>query len=78
MFVDSDRIFIFEGLITMVVAVTAKFILPSWPSSEKFLSVSEKELIILRLKTDNGIAKMDRLDRHGIRLIASDWKIYVG
>lgn len=78
MFVDSDRIFIFEGLITMVVAVTAKFILPSWPSSERFLSVSEKELIILCLKTDKGIAKMDRLDHHGIRLIASDWKIYVG
>jgi hypothetical protein len=77
-FANSDRIFILEGVITMVVAVAAKFILPNWPSSETFLSASEKELIVLRLETDNGIAKMDRLDRHTIRLIASDWKIYVG
>lgn len=62
----------------MVVAVAAKCILPNWPSSETFLSASEKELIVLRLKTDNGVAKMDRLDRRTIRLIASDWKIYVG
>ena len=63
---------------SMVVALLAKFVLPDWPSSAKFLSTAEKELITLRLKYDNGRAKMNRLDRRALKLIASDWKIYIG
>ena len=77
-YANRGRIFIIEGAMSMVVALVAKFVLPDWPLSAKFLSTAEKELIALRLKNGNGIAKMNRLDRRALKLVTSDWKIYVG
>ncbi|KAL5358396.1 major facilitator superfamily domain-containing protein [Aspergillus floccosus] len=72
-------IFIIEGLLSIVFAVPAKFIIADWPEHAKFLSEAEKQLLRERNSRDvGGGAKMDRLDGPAWKRIMSDWKIYVG
>lgn len=71
-------IFIIEGIFTTVVGVAAKWFVPDWPETAKFLNAEEKELLIARLTADVADAKMNRLDRRAVGRILGDWKIYVG
>lgn len=49
-----------------------------WPETCKFLSTSEKELLIARLAADVADAKMNRLDEAAYKRAFGDWKVYVG
>jgi hypothetical protein len=72
-------IFIIEGLLSIVSAVPAKFLIADWPEQAKFLSSEEKQLLKERNSRDVGEgARMDALDGAAMRRIMSDWKIYVG
>lgn len=71
-------IFIIEGIVTVVVAVLAKFVIVDWPETTKFLNEEERQLLIRRLKEDNGVAKMNRLDKSAAKRVFSDVKIYLG
>jgi uncharacterized membrane protein YfcA len=67
-----------EGLVTVVVGVFSKFFIPDWPEKAKFLTDSERILLLSRLSEDSGPAIMNRLDKRSTKRIFSDWKIYVG
>lgn len=71
-------IFIIEGIFTTLVGIAAKWFIPDWPETAKFLNDEEKELLIARLTADVADAKMNRLDRPAVRRIFGDWKMYVG
>lgn len=73
-------IFIIEGLATVVIAIVAKFLIPDWPESAKFLDSDERALLIRRLASDHagGVAIMNRLDKSAARRVFSDGKIYLG
>lgn len=71
-------IFIIEGLITVVAAVAAKFLVVDWPEKSRFLNEKERALLLYRLLEDRGEAKMDRLDRSAVKRTFSDIKIYLG
>ncbi|KAI9926675.1 hypothetical protein MW887_003768 [Aspergillus wentii] len=72
-------IFIIEGLLSIVCAIPAKFLIADWPDQAKFLSLEEKQLLKQRKAHDVGDgARMDRLDASAWKRIMSDWKIYVG
>jgi cyanate permease len=71
-------IFIIEGLLTVVVAVAFKFIVVDWPENARFLTPTDRALLIHRLSLDTGEARMDVLDRRAAKRIFSDWKIYCG
>ncbi|KAE8384490.1 major facilitator superfamily domain-containing protein [Aspergillus alliaceus] len=72
-------IFIIEGLLSIVWALPAKFLIADWPEQANFLNSEEKELLKERNSRDVGEgARMDRLDGAAWRRIMSDWKIYVG
>ncbi|KAJ9389442.1 hypothetical protein DTO063F5_1935 [Paecilomyces variotii] len=73
-------IFIIEGLATVVIAIVAKFLIPDWPESAKFLDEEERALLIRRLASDHGggVAIMNRLDKSAARRVFSDVKIYLG
>lgn len=45
-------IFILEGLVTIVVAVAAFFLLPDWPHQAKFLSNNERNTLLQMLSRD--------------------------
>ncbi|MCJ1314268.1 hypothetical protein MMC25_007948 [Agyrium rufum] len=71
-------IFIIEGLITILVAIAGKFLIVDWPETSKFLTPTERSLLLQRLRVDVAEARMDRLDRPALKRCFTDWKIYVG
>src|SRR6478752_4205717 len=72
------RIFILEGILTAVVGVIAKWWIPDWPETTKFLSDDERSRLIARLADDSGDAKMNYLNKAAWKRILTDWKIYLG
>lgn len=72
------RIFILEGIFTVVIAAISKFVIVDWPETAKFLSEEERELLVARLAADVADARMNRLDKRAYKRILSDWKIYCG
>jgi sugar phosphate permease len=71
-------IFILEGIVTVVVAIIAKFLIADWPETARFLNERERSILLARLQSDTQVYRMDRLDRTAIRRILSDKKIYLG
>ena len=61
---------------TTVIAIASKWLLADWPENAKFLSAGEKALLLQKLGRDEGISKMDRLDKQAIKRIIGDWKIW--
>ncbi|KAJ8059799.1 hypothetical protein OCU04_011430 [Sclerotinia nivalis] len=74
-------IFIIEGLLTVVITLSFKFlgILVDWPETASFLTFSEREILIQRLRDDiGGDTQLNTLSRKSLKRTLSDWKIYVG
>ncbi|KAI9642818.1 hypothetical protein NHQ30_008551 [Ciborinia camelliae] len=74
-------IFIIEGLLTIVVVLAFKFfgILADWPETSTFLTSTERQILIRRLKDDiGGDTELNTLNKRSLNRILSDWKIYVG
>jgi cyanate permease len=55
-----------------------KFWVVNWPETAKFLTDADRALLLRRLRSDTGLARMDHLDKRAAKRIFSDWKIYVG
>ncbi|KAF2150906.1 MFS general substrate transporter [Myriangium duriaei CBS 260.36] len=77
-------IFILEGLLTVVVAIMAFFLLHDFPETARFLTVEEKAWVVRRLKyqgTKNSgreIAESDHFEWKYVIRALSDWQLYVG
>lgn len=71
-------IFIIEGLVTVAVALAAKFLVVDWPENSRFLNNVERAILLARLSEDRGDARMDRLDRPALKRVLGDIKIYLG
>lgn len=71
-------IFIMEGLITIIVAVVAYFLIAPWPEECKFLKPEEKALLLKRLAADRGRGTMNRLDKQAFINTFTDWKVWFG
>jgi hypothetical protein len=75
-------LFFIEGVLTIVVAIIAIFVLPDFPQySHRFLSPEEMRLAKLRMQEDVGIGDDDESERkgshfHGLLEALSDWRVY--
>jgi len=58
-----NRIFIIEGLLTVIVGIIARFWVCDWPETANFLTEEERAMLTSRLQTDSGEAIMNRLDK---------------
>lgn len=67
-----------EGAATVGAAVAAKFLIPDWPETAKFLTEEERARVVARLSEDISDAHLSRLDKTAAKRIFSDWKIYLG
>lgn len=63
MLLTGSRIFIIEGLITVVIGFISKAWVCDWPETAKFLSDEERSILTTRLHADSGEANMNRLDK---------------
>ena len=72
------RIFIGEGLITVVTSVVAFFFIAPWPQDAKWLTAEEKDLVFRRNEEGVRAAKMNRMSLRIFGRVARDWKIWCG
>jgi MFS family permease len=74
-------LFIIEGTLTVVIALSAYFILPNFPRTTPWLTEEERELAIWRLEEDVGeddwVDSQTQTFKDGARLAFSDIKTYV-
>lgn len=73
-----DRIFIIEGLLTIIAASVAFWVIAPWPEDAKFLTTDEKALLLKRLALDRGNAKVEILNVRAFKNALADWKIWIG
>lgn len=71
-------IFIIEGLITVVIALVAFFVIAPWPEDCRFLTPHEKDMLLERLAVDRGHVKHDTLTSKSFVTTLTDWKVWAG
>ncbi|PAV20855.1 MFS general substrate transporter [Pyrrhoderma noxium] len=73
-------LFFIEGSLTIVVAITAIFILPDFPTNTRWLSPIEQKLAIRRMEEDSGSDEEDgtaaSTQLSGLWQAISDWKVW--
>ncbi|KAJ1338411.1 MFS transporter ACS family allantoate permease [Microdochium nivale] len=69
-------IFVLEGILTIVVAIAAFFVMHDYPATAKFLSAEEKAEVARRLKEDRS-ALADEFNLKYLHHALRDWKIWV-
>jgi hypothetical protein len=76
------RIFILEGLLTVVLGLACPFVLPDSPATAKFLSDKERKFLSYRLMKDSGREHGQVNIDEGFKLkyvleALKDWKVYL-
>jgi len=73
----GNRIFIIEGIITIVISTASWFLIMPFPEDCAFLNPEEKELLLARNKADGGEVEHDELSFGRVLHHLKDWKIWV-
>ncbi|WVN88810.1 uncharacterized protein L203_104023 [Cryptococcus depauperatus CBS 7841] len=69
-------IFIIEGLLTLVIAVASFWMIHDWPDTAKFLTPLEREMVLSRLKSEQGLGTGESYNKKAFKRALSDWKVY--
>ncbi|KAK4668343.1 uncharacterized protein QC763_000870 [Podospora pseudopauciseta] len=69
-------IFILEGILTVIIAIVAYFVMQDYPSTAKFLTEEERAEVSARLKRDRS-SLADEFDMKYFWAALKDWKIWV-
>ncbi|OMH83572.1 putative tartrate transporter [Zancudomyces culisetae] len=69
-------IFIFGGLITLLVGIASIFIIQDYPEQVKFLTEEERALIVKRLNASQGSAAKSRISIKSIIETLLDWRVW--
>ncbi|EIW68677.1 hypothetical protein TREMEDRAFT_44495 [Tremella mesenterica DSM 1558] len=70
-------IFIFEGILTLIVAILSFWFIHDWPEQARFLTPLEKELLLVRMKQDQGLAGEGTFSKKVVFAALKDYKTYV-
>ena len=72
-------IFILEGILTAMVAISFFFLIPAFPEDAKFLTQEEKDYVKARLQVDQGRSAAERkILLRDVGRVFKDYKIYLG
>ncbi|KAL3418010.1 major facilitator superfamily transporter [Phlyctema vagabunda] len=77
-------IFILEGIVTVLVAVSAYFFIYDFPETASFLTDEERAWVVHRLKYQGSkgsgqmVAESERFDWKHVKAAFTDWQIYTG
>ncbi|KAK4688579.1 MFS transporter, ACS family, pantothenate transporter, partial [Tremellales sp. Uapishka_1] len=69
-------IFIIEGLLSFVIGIASIWMVHDWPEQAKFLTPLEREMVLMRLKQDVGLASEGTFSWKMIRKAVTDWKTW--
>ncbi|OMJ15620.1 putative transporter [Smittium culicis] len=76
-FLPFQSIFLFEGIITLIICIAAFFIIQDYPDKATFFTPEEHELINRRLRIDQGVASESKVTRKETIKYMLDWKVWV-
>lgn len=65
-----------EGLLTFIIACLSFRMIHDWPDRARFLTDFERELVLLRLRTDTGLAQNGEYSKKSVIRGFTDWKTY--
>ena len=71
----SDQ-FIMEGIITLIVAIASFWMVHDWPEHARFLTPLEREMVLTRLRAEQGLAGEGKLNMRVVKNAMTDWKTY--
>lgn len=75
---DWQWIFILEGIITIVAGVMSFWLIQNFPDTAGFLTVTERAIVIRRLKRDNQTsAAGEKFAGSALQQAVRDWKMYL-
>jgi len=76
--------FILEGIATVLIAISAYFVLYDFPDTASFLTIEERAWVVHRLKYQGSkgsgqmVAESEHFDWAHVKAAFSDWQIWVG
>ncbi|RIA98946.1 major facilitator superfamily domain-containing protein [Glomus cerebriforme] len=70
-------LFLVEGVVTIIVAILAYFLISDYPEKTKWLSDEERRFATERLKNDAGKAHVIQFDKKQLFAALKDWKVYL-
>ncbi|KAF9501787.1 MFS general substrate transporter [Pleurotus eryngii] len=68
----AKMIFIIEGLLTVAISFVAYFLVPTWSYNAKFLTDSEREHLLERLRADSDAADNEKFEWYYVRQAWTD------
>ncbi|OMH78647.1 putative transporter [Zancudomyces culisetae] len=71
-----QSIFIFGGLITLLIAIAAIFLIKDYPEHATFLSDSERLVVVKRINASQGSAERSVITLSTIKDAVVDWKVW--
>ncbi|KAF9046565.1 major facilitator superfamily domain-containing protein [Panaeolus papilionaceus] len=71
-----EWIFILEGILTVVIALLAYFVVPTWSHKANFLTPSEKERLFKRLNADSDAALIEKFEWIYVRQALTDHLVW--
>ncbi|OMH84204.1 putative transporter [Zancudomyces culisetae] len=74
--IPYQSIFIFGGLLTLLVGIASIFMIQDYPEQVKFLTEEERALIVKRLNASQGSAAKSRISIKSIIETLLDWRVW--
>ncbi|KDQ62291.1 hypothetical protein JAAARDRAFT_454866 [Jaapia argillacea MUCL 33604] len=71
-----EWIFILEGILTVVVSLSAFWVVPTWSHSAKFLTDSERDRLLARLKADSDAGRQEKFEWYHVRQAITDHLVW--
>lgn len=73
----ASRIFIIEGLLTIVLSACSIFWIVPFPEQSTMFTPEEKAVLLARVADDGGSVRHDKLDPKRFLSYMLDWKIWL-
>jgi len=65
-----------EGILSFIVAIGSIWMVHDWPDQARFLTPLEREMVITRIKQEQGLAGEGEFSSKPIIASLKDWKTY--
>jgi hypothetical protein len=75
--VPTHHQFIIEGLLTVIIACFAPWLVHDFPEEARFLTEDERAMVLDRLRRDAGVANTSKFSWAVIRRALGDYKLYL-
>ncbi|PVU86211.1 hypothetical protein BB561_006784 [Smittium simulii] len=76
-FMPFQLIFLFEGSVTLIICASAFFIIQDYPDQAKFFTPEEHEIVVRRLRADQGMASKAKANFKETIDVILDWRIWM-